>query len=278
MFSKRSLLILALAIASVCRAEVFTFVTSAGWPGAGPDLGMTGDGTNSAARFASPAGLCVNAANTVYVTDGNAIRRIAQTGTNWVVTTLAGVIGQHGTSDGTNTDARFDSPQGLAIDTVGNLYVADTLNNAIRRMSPSGTNWVVTTIAGTTGRMNTGSLDGTNGSAWLSHPYGITVDQNGILYVADTYNSTIRKITFIGTNWVVSTPVGAAANPGTADGTNSTARFNGPTSLIAEGGTNLYVADFKQSNHSQHKFDWDKLGCANDCGSGRYFGRNQWDQ
>src|SRR5438105_8902073 len=86
------------------RAESFTFVTPAGLAGNSPPLGMSGDGTNNLARFTSPAGLCLDAANAVYLTDAHLIRRMTAVGTNWVVITLAGLAGQHGSSDGTNSD------------------------------------------------------------------------------------------------------------------------------------------------------------------------------
>jgi hypothetical protein len=244
----RSMVCLGLIVTTQCGAEVFTFVTAAGLPGSGPPLDLTGDGTNSMARFASPAGLSLDSANTVYLADASAIRRLAATGTNWVVTTLAGVIGQHGPEDGTNANARFDSPQGVNVDIAGNVYVADTLNNAIRKVTAYGTNWSVTTIAGITGRTSTGSADGTNSSARFDHPYGIAADQVGNLYVADSFNSTIRKISPIGQNWVVTTLAGSPGNHGSADGMNSAARFDGPTSLVSEGGTNLYITDF--NNHT----------------------------
>jgi sugar lactone lactonase YvrE len=171
---------------------------------------------------------------------------MSASGTNWVVTTLAGDVWKHGPDDGTNSSARFNYPQAVAVDTAGNLFVADTYNDTIRKITPIGTNWVVSTIAGAA--ILPGTVDGTNDVARFDHPYGITLDQTDTLYVADTYNSTIRKISPVGTNWVTSTPAGLADIAGTADGTNSFARFNGPSSLVMEGGTNLYIADF--NNHA----------------------------
>src|SRR5262245_27987968 len=170
-------------------SQAFTFTTIAGQPG---NLGTT-DGTNSGAQFRSPAGVCLDAAGVVYVADGNAVRSVRAFGTNWVVTTLAGSAA-HGGIDGTNLAATFDFPQGIALDSAGNLFVADANNNAIRKVVPSGTNWVVTTVAGA-GRSYPGTLDGTNTSAKFNHPYGVAVDAGGTLYVADANNSTIRKVT-----------------------------------------------------------------------------------
>src|SRR6266581_8520899 len=173
----RTVLGLAMLSTVIARAESFTFVTAAGLTGTGPGLGMTGDGTNNLARFTSPAGLYLDAGNAVYLTDGHLVRRMTGVGTNWVVMTLAGMAGQHGTSDGTNSDARFDQPEGIAVDAAGNLFIADTINNAIRKISASGTNWVVITITGSAGYA--GSTDGTNSSARFNHPYGITTDTIG---------------------------------------------------------------------------------------------------
>jgi NHL repeat len=248
MFSKRSLILLGCALVGIkaANSESFTFITPAGLAGQGPAFQMNGDGTNGGARFSSPGGLSLDAIGSVYIPDGHAVRRMTSSGTNWAVTTLAGDVWKHAPDDGTNLDARFNYPQAVAVDNGGNLFVADTYNDTIRKVTPVGTNWVVTTIAGAA--MIPGSADGTNGGASFDHPYGIAVDQAGSVYVADTFNSVIRKISPAGTNWVVSTPAGLADSPGTADGNNSSARFNGPSALVVEGGTNIYIADF--NNHA----------------------------
>jgi hypothetical protein len=230
----------------VCHGEMLTITRAAGAPGESPPFNFNGDGTNLSARFAAPGGLSLDAAGAVYTADAHALRRVSLSGTNWVVTTVTGDVWKHGPGDGTNLDARFNYPQGVAVDGAGNIFVADTYNDTLRKVTPVGTNWVVTTIAGTAG--SSGSANGTNGAVQFDHPYGIAVDPAGVLYVADTFNSTIRKLVPVGTNWVSSTIAGLAHNSGTADGTNSIARFNGPSSLIVEGGTNLYVADF--NNHA----------------------------
>ena len=162
----------------------------------------------------------------VYVADsGNhTIREVTPDGTNWVVTTLAGLAGSAGTDDGTGSTARFNYPGGVAVDSAGNLYVADTANHTIREVTPDGTNWVVTTLAGLAG--NFGSSNGLGSTARFYLPFGVTVDTNGNVYVADTANSTIRKVTPVGTNWVVTTLAGKAGSTGSADGTGSAARFS----------------------------------------------------
>jgi len=123
-------------------------------------------------------------------------------GTNWVVTTLAGQAGTTGYTDGTGSRARFRWPVNIALDGTGNLYVADALNNTIRKVTPVGTtNWVVTTLAGKAG--STGHADGTGSSARFRIGYqegqvsyfggGIAVDDSGNLYIADQFNNLIRK-------------------------------------------------------------------------------------
>ena len=113
-------------------------------------------------------------------------------------TTIAGAVTITGSADGANRATRFNHPAGIAVDTTGNLYVADESNYTIRRVTLVDTNWVTTTIAGSAGSPH-GSPDGTNSAAQFYNPCGVTVDTNGNLYVADTYNRTIRKIAPVGT-------------------------------------------------------------------------------
>ncbi|HWX19520.1 MAG TPA: NHL repeat-containing protein [Candidatus Binatia bacterium] len=221
---------------------VGTLIGSAANPG-------SSDGTNGAAQFTAPTGLTLDTSSNLFLADGNAIRRISPLGTNWVVRTLAGEIGTHGFVDGTNSLAQFNDPQGVAVDGAGNLYVADTLNNAIRIVVPMGTNWVVTTIAGPSPQFlpPSGSVDGTNNTARFYHPTGIAVDALTNLYVADELNNLIRKVTPAGTNWVVTTLAGST-NSGTANGSNSVARFNSPSGIAQDSAGNLYVTDFANNS------------------------------
>ena len=206
------------------------------------------DGTGSAARFylgfdGSGGDVAVDNAGNLYVADTQAstIRKVAPVGTNWVVTTLAGLAGIYGTNDGTGTNALFNLPYGVAVDTNGNVYVADSGNNTIRKVTPVGTNWVVTTLAGSVG--NAGTNDGTNSAAQFNYPDGVAVGSDGDLYVADAYNNTIRKVTPVGTNWVVTTLAGSAGNAGYADGTGTNALFNYPWGVKVDSAGNVYVAD-----------------------------------
>jgi len=192
------------------------------------------DGAGNAARFNTPTRLEADADGNVYVTDtGNSlIRRISAAG---AVTTLAGAAGQCGSADGDAPNARFCSPQGIALDRQGNLYVADTLNHTIRRIDPAN---VVSTIAGAAG--SCGSSDGRGGAARFCEPQDIEVDNAGYVYVADTGNSTIREIA---PNGDVRTIAGAAGQCGSADGVEGRARLCRPAGLALDGNGSLFVAD-----------------------------------
>src|SRR5262249_2854519 len=156
----------------------------------------------------------VDQTGTIYVADTNStIRQISHIGTNWVVSTVAGVAGSTGTADGTNSSARFNGPSGLVVEGGTNIYIADLNNHAIRSMTLFGTNWVVKTIAGLAGTF--GAVDGTNSTARFYQPQGICEDSFGNLYVSDSGNNTIRKLKRFGTNWVVITIGGMPGSSGT---------------------------------------------------------------
>ncbi len=209
------------------------------------------NGTNGVAQFSEPVGLAVDMHSNIFVADfgNNTVRKITPVGTNWVVKTIAGTAGNTGGADGTNGFAQFNGPAALAVDTHSNVFLADSLNHTIRKISPLGTNWVVTTIAGTAG--NHGPADGSNGVAQFNQPSGIALDAAGNLFVADTYNSTIRKISPAGTNWVVTTIAGQAGNGGSADGVNLFAQFYESAGLAVDSADNLFVAD--TFNHTIRK-------------------------
>src|ERR1017187_2674685 len=168
--------------------------------------------------------------------------------TPYTFTTFAGNSG-YGSADGTNSAARFAGNIGAVVDSAGNVYVTDFYNATIRKVTPVGTNWVVTTIAGLAG--SPGSADGTNSAARFFNPDGVAVDSAGNLYVADDGSDTIRKVTPVGTNWVVTTIAGLASHSGSANGTGSAARFNNPSDVRLDSTGNIYVAD--TSNHTIRK-------------------------
>ena len=193
------------------------------------------DGTGAVARFFGPAGVATDASGNIYVTDqiNHDIRKITPAG---VVTTLAG--GNEGYADGMGSQAEFSSPSGVAIDVAGNLYVTDTYNHRIRKITPDG---VVTTLAGSgpTGAGNGGYADGQGTTqAQFNSPAGIAIDPSGNLYVADFNNSKIRKITPSG---IVSTIAGSV--DGEADGQGTAAEFGGPTGIALDKSGNIYVTD-----------------------------------
>jgi sugar lactone lactonase YvrE len=199
---------------------------------------VDGEGTN--AQFNLPEGVAVDSSGDVYVADtGNGtIREVSAGG---VVSTLAGLAGSPGSADGTNSSALFNWPTAVAVDPSGNVYVSDTWNHTIRQLSPTGGNWVVNTLAGQAGSW--GDADGTNSSARFYLPRGLAVDSAGNVYVADSGNQTIRKLTPAGTNWVVSTVGGVSGLSGGADGTGGGALFDYPAGLTMDSSNNLYLAD-----------------------------------
>lgn len=151
------------------------------------------------------------------------------------VSTLAGQAGLAGTADGTDTNALFNTPAGIAVDTSGNLYIADSANNTIRLLATNGT---VRTFAGQPGVA--GSQDGTGTNAQFNAPGGLAFDHGGNLLVADTGNATLRKITPAGG---VSTLAGVAGQAGYADGASSAAQFSAPLSLAVATNGSVYIAD-----------------------------------
>jgi len=191
------------------------------------------------ARFYNPAGVSVDTNGALTVADENnsTIRQVTASGG---VSTLAGKPGSSGPYDGTNSQAWFYQPRGVAVNRNGIVYVADTVNCALRRITPEG---VVTTLAGLAYQF--GSADGTNETARFAWPEGLAVDKTGVLYVADTGNHTIRKVTPDG---IVTTLAGAAGSPGGADGSRGAARLNFPVAIAADGRGNLFVVE--RNNHT----------------------------
>jgi len=197
------------------------------------------DGTGTAAQFASPSDVNVDSAGNLYVADaGNdTIRKITPAGG---VTTVAGLAGVSGSADGTGTAARFNVPEGVTVDSSGNLYVADAANHTIRKITPAG---AVTTLAGLAG--TSGGADGPGSMARFQFPADLIVDTAGNLFVADTDNHAIRKVTPAG---VVATVAGLVGTSGNADGTGTAARFFYPTGVTVDASGNVYVAD--TNNHT----------------------------
>lgn len=200
------------------------------------------DGTGSAASFNLPSAVAVDGSGNVYVADYNnhTIRRIAPGG---VVTTLAGAAGSPGGADGVGAAARFSYPRGIAVDAGSNVYVADSGNHTIRKISPGG---LVLTLAGTAG--SAGSANGAGSIARFNGPSGVAVDGAGNVFVTDSNNSTIRQVTLAG---VVTTVGGVAGVASNVDGVGAAARFDHPGGLSVDAAGNLYIADTR--NHTLRK-------------------------
>lgn len=191
------------------------------------------NGTGDAATFNSPAGVAMDSAGNLYVADygNNLIREITPAG---AVTTYAGT-GTQGSANGqATTQAEFYGPAGVAVDSAGNVYVADQNNNEIRMITPAG---VVSTFAGST---TPGNLDATGTAARFNGPKGIAIDSSGNIWVADSGNDEIRKITPAG---VVTTWAGTGS-AGNANGNGTSASFSNPVGIAVDSSGDLYVADF----------------------------------
>jgi len=183
--------------------------------------GTGGFGAPSPARFRDDVRIEAGPTGDIFVADkyNHAIRKMTPTG---AVTTISGFSGSAGSTNGSASSASFSSPDGVALNASGTIYVADTGNNRIRRITSTGT--VVSAFAGTG---TAGTADGAAASAQFNGPTGLAVDAAGNIYVADTGNNLIRKITAAG---VVSTIGGASV-------------FNAPEDVAVDSAGNIFVAD-----------------------------------
>lgn len=240
---------------------------------AGGTAGFT-DGTGSAAQFRNPYAITIDPSGNLFVADwqNHAIRKITSAG---VVTTIAG-NGVPDFANGTGSTARFNQPCGITIDASGNLYIADYINAMIRKITPAG---VVTTLVNPSGGIfgvvsdaagniyytsymgqqvrkyttagsdiaiaglinTTGTTDGTGTAARFNYPAGITLDASGNIYITESINSLIRKITPGG---VVTTIAGIPLNSSSQDGQGTAASFGIPIALYGDFSNNaLWIAD-----------------------------------
>jgi sugar lactone lactonase YvrE len=200
---------------------------------AGTGIAGSIDGNASIATFNSPSGICVGIDGTVFVADkGNhKIRKINLDGS---VVTFAGT-GNAGFADGAANSAKFFFPESIAMGTDGSLYVADTYNSRIRKISPTGN---VTTFAGSA---ITGGNDGIAANATFYYPNSIAIHNDGTVFVGESMKFRIRKITADGE---VSTHAGSGVY-GTSDGFGTSARFETPMALACNPGGGLLVGDRK---------------------------------
>ncbi len=199
--------------------------------------GGANDGTGSDAGFSFTAGVTTDGTN-LYIADtfNHTIRKLDISSST--VTTFAGYAGVPGSADGIGSVSRFNSPHGITA-VGGHLYVADTYNNTIRKISIA--TGAVSTLAGMAGAA--GAADGIGTGALFSGPFGITTDGDN-LYIADIKNNTIRKIAI--STGTVTTLAGKAGEVGTFDGYGASARFNYPSGITTDG-TNLFIADSRNN-------------------------------
>lgn len=207
---------------------------------AGGDTPGLVDGIGSMAKFNHPSGIALDPAGNLYVSDhsNHTIRKITPRG---VVSTFAGT-GVAGFVDGHRSEAMFNYPYGLAIDNQGNLYVGDVVNHKIRKISSDG---MVITLAGN--KKGFADLNGT--LAMFNHPYGIAVDAQSNVYVADSFNNRIRKISPSGQV----SKIAGNLKKGFADGTPSEAQFYYPFGIAVDLMGIVYVGD--QFNHRIRKIN-----------------------
>jgi trimeric autotransporter adhesin len=204
------------------------------------NLGFSGDGgAATSAMLHSPTGLAIDSSGNLYIADSlnNRVRKV--TGTT--ISTLAGsgVLSYSG-DGGAATSAQLNSPQAVAVDSSGNLYVADTVNSVVRQISPKG---VITTIAGN-GTAGYGGDNGAATSAQLRSPQGLAVDSSGNVYVADTANARVRKIS----GGTITTVAGTGTQGYSGDGAAAaSAQLYAPVGVAVDKAGNLYIADVDDS-------------------------------
>jgi sugar lactone lactonase YvrE/predicted esterase len=192
-------------------------------------LGFGGDGgPATAAELSLPLGLAVDAAGALYIADSEN-HRVRKVGLDGNITTVAGDgVAGFGGDDGLATAAQLNTPWGLALDSAGNLYIADSANHRVRRLAPNGT---ITTVAGS-GAAGFSGDGGKATAAQLHTPAGLAVDRQGNLFIADSFNRRIRKVTPDGT---ITTVVG--------EGSSAPASLLTPDGITIDSAGTLFIAD-----------------------------------
>jgi sugar lactone lactonase YvrE len=194
------------------------------------------DGMGTAAQFGTPQGVTADAAGNLYVADtgSHTIRKITPAG---AVTTLAGKAGETGKVNGTAAEARFNLPTDVALDAAGNLYVADSGNALVRKITPAG---IVSTLAGGGPTPEQFITNGTGTAASFLRPHGLAIDAAGNLFVTDSVDTSIRKITPTGE---VTSFAGSLKFTALIDGVGTATQFGSPHGIAIDRQGNLYVAD-----------------------------------
>jgi len=214
------------------------------------------DGVANQAQFKEPGAVAVDAVRgVIYIADtgNNVIRKLTFDG---VVTTFAG-SGRGESGDGNGNSASFKAPSGIAVDTAGNVYVADTGNDQIRKITPAG---IVTTIGGGT---HGGFADGSAAQSLFAQPRGVACNGSGAVFVADSGNNRIRKIE----NGTVITLAGTG-HGGFSDGSGAVAEFKNPSGIAIDDGGNVYVAD--ADNNAVRKITSGNVVTISGTGKGKY--------
>ncbi len=209
------------------KTGILTLVAGTG------SIGYSGDGgPATSAQLSAPQGLALDSAGNLYIADGARVRKVS----GGVITTVAGNVTVLGGDGGPATDAVMGAVD-VAVDSAGNLYIADSVHQSIRKVS----NGVITTIAGN----GTQGFSGDNGpatSAQLSNPNGVAVDAAGDVYIADEYNNRVRKVS----SGIITTVAGTGTQGFSGDnGPAASAQLSDPTSVAVDSAGNLYVADFQ---------------------------------
>ncbi|MFN3432403.1 MAG: hypothetical protein ACK46X_20945 [Candidatus Sericytochromatia bacterium] len=203
-----------------------------------------GDGRGEVARFQSMGDLCLDSSGMIFISDRNRVRMAYPNGS---VVTIAG-IDVVGHLNGPGKYARFNTVKGIVSDNNGHVYVVDSGNHRIRRITidlNDPTNTTVDTIAGS----ERGYADNSRAiNAMFSDPTDIAIDSIGNLYVTDTGNHRVRKILTDGSVITL-----AGIGEGNADGPGIAARFNRPNHIALDAAGNVYVTDLK--NHSVRKIE-----------------------
>ncbi len=239
-------------------AQVVTWAGEGTGAGGGFGSGAFSEGAGGVAQFDTPYGVAVDGVGVVYVADrrNHRIRKITSEEiiSNRTVSTLAGTgtkangdpggdfnDGAGPSSNNPSGVAQFNQPVGVVVDGSGNVYVADSSNHRIRRVTPAGE---VDTLAGTgTG----GFVDSADGSAKFDGPVGVAVDSDGNVYVADSSNNRIRKIKIsmdgVGNEVITVSTLAGTGTIGFKDGAGNVAQFSNPSGVAVDGSGNVYVVD-----------------------------------